>query len=48
MHADFQELITPLKDSIKELIEGLKECQGFRMMNTDLQHRVYKVEQDNV
>ena len=27
MHADFQDLITPLKDSIKELIEGLKECQ---------------------
>ena len=48
MHADFQELITPLKDSIKELIEGLKECQELRMMNNDLQHRVNKVEQDNI
>ena len=48
MHADFEELITPLKDSIKELIEGLRECQELRLMNNDLQHRVYKVEQDNV
>ena len=48
MHADFQELVTSLKDSIKELIKGLKECQELRMMNNNLQHRVNKVEQDNI
>ena len=47
MQQDIHNIIAPLQASIKDLIEGLKECQLFKIENRELLSRVCKVETDN-
>ena len=47
MQQDMLNIIAPLQASIKDLIEGLKECQLLKIENRELLSRVRKVETDN-
>ena len=47
MQQDMLNIIAPLQASIKDLVEGLKECQLIRLDNKELHTRLRKVETDN-
>ena len=47
MQQDMLNIIAPLQASIKDLVEGLKECQLIGLENKELHTRLRKVETDN-
>ena len=47
MQQDMLNIIAPLQASIRDLVEGLKECQQIGLENKDLHTQLRKVEMDN-